>query len=174
MVGKEFSRYLFGFIKTQFKITSIFLAFSLIFGVFLVPRETNASLLSSIFGSEVVASSEAPSSDQDGKNSQNMLLLQANVSSSILNKDTKDKATDLDENESISILSSNALLPSTSIVSISGTDVEDSSFDQISVYVVRKGDSMAQIAKMFNVSVNTILSANDMKKGQNTNTLILI
>jgi murein DD-endopeptidase MepM/ murein hydrolase activator NlpD len=37
--------------------------------------------------------------------------------------------------------------------------------DQISVYVIRKGDSIAQIAKMFNVSANTILWANDMKKG---------
>lgn len=94
-----------------------------------------------------------------------MLLLQANVSSAILDKDTKSKTAELDENENVSILSSNALLPATSIVSVSGTDVEDHSLDQISVYVVRKGDSLAQIAKMFNVSVNTILSANDMKKG---------
>jgi len=36
------------------------------------------------------------------------------------------------------------------------------SSDQISVYVVRDGDSLSQIAKMFNVSVNTIIWGNDL------------
>ncbi len=35
--------------------------------------------------------------------------------------------------------------------------------DQISAYVVREGDTLSAIAKMFNVSVNTILWANDIK-----------
>jgi len=50
----------------------------------------------------------------------------------------------------------------------SAADVASStgeSSDQISVYTVRKGDSLSGIAKMFNVSVNTILWANDLKKG---------
>lgn len=34
---------------------------------------------------------------------------------------------------------------------------------QISVYIVRKGDSLASIAKMFGVTSNTILWANDLK-----------
>jgi LysM repeat protein len=37
--------------------------------------------------------------------------------------------------------------------------------DQISVYVVREGDSLSQIANMFNVSTNTIIWANDIKRG---------
>jgi murein DD-endopeptidase MepM/ murein hydrolase activator NlpD len=37
---------------------------------------------------------------------------------------------------------------------------------QISVYVVRKGDSLPAIAKMFGVSTNTILWANDIKGGK--------
>ena len=37
--------------------------------------------------------------------------------------------------------------------------------DQISVYVVRSGDTLSQIAAMFNVSVNTIMWANDISKG---------
>ncbi len=45
------------------------------------------------------------------------------------------------------------------------------SSDQISVYVVRKGDTLSTIAKMFNVSVNTIrwtndLSSNTLREGQ--------
>ncbi len=36
---------------------------------------------------------------------------------------------------------------------------------EISVYIVRAGDSLSQIASMFNVSVNTIMWANDLKRG---------
>jgi LysM repeat protein len=37
--------------------------------------------------------------------------------------------------------------------------------DQISAYVVHEGDTLSQIADMFNVSVNTIVWANDIKGG---------
>lgn len=37
--------------------------------------------------------------------------------------------------------------------------------DQISIYVVREGDSLSQIAEMFGVSTNTIVWANDLKRG---------
>lgn len=42
-------------------------------------------------------------------------------------------------------------------------DAEES--DEISVYTVRQGDTLQQIAQMYDVSVNTILWANDLKKG---------
>ena len=37
--------------------------------------------------------------------------------------------------------------------------------DQISVYTVRKGDTLSGIGDMFNVTINTILWANNLKKG---------
>jgi LysM repeat protein len=37
--------------------------------------------------------------------------------------------------------------------------------DRISVYVVREGDSLSQIANMFDVSTNTIIWSNDIKRG---------
>ena len=37
---------------------------------------------------------------------------------------------------------------------------------QISVYTVRKGDTLSSIAKMFNVSANTIIWANDLRGGK--------
>ena len=37
--------------------------------------------------------------------------------------------------------------------------------DQISIYVVRKGDTLGGIARMFGVSVNTIVWANDIERG---------
>ena len=41
-------------------------------------------------------------------------------------------------------------------------DIEESHSDQISLYVVREGDTLSEIAKMFRVSVNTIIWANDV------------
>lgn len=49
-----------------------------------------------------------------------------------------------------------------------GADVGDDSIpgpDEISIYVVHSGDTLPTIAKMFNVSVNTIIWANDLSKG---------
>ncbi|PIR85318.1 hypothetical protein COU15_01325 [Candidatus Kaiserbacteria bacterium CG10_big_fil_rev_8_21_14_0_10_45_20] len=37
--------------------------------------------------------------------------------------------------------------------------------DQISIYVVREGDSLSQIANMFGVSTNTLVWANDLGRG---------
>lgn len=52
----------------------------------------------------------------------------------------------------------------------SGTlaDIDESSAQngEISIYVVKKGDTLSAVAKMFNVSTNTILWANDLQKGK--------
>jgi len=37
--------------------------------------------------------------------------------------------------------------------------------DQISIYVVREGDNLSQIAELFGVTTNTIIWANDIKRG---------
>ena len=37
--------------------------------------------------------------------------------------------------------------------------------DQISIYVVREGDTLSQIAELFGVSTNTIIWANDLSRG---------
>lgn len=52
------------------------------------------------------------------------------------------------------------------------TTSHKASSDQISIYVVRDGDTLSQIANMFDVSVNTIkwgndLTSNTLRKGQN-------
>jgi len=94
--------------------------------------------------------------------------LQANVSSISLIKDKKDdKESAVDEAAAVNIVSDNALLSATSLMGgTGGVDAADASLeDQTSVYVVRKGDTISQIADMFGVSVNTILAANDMKAG---------
>lgn len=88
-------------------------------------------------------------------NLQDMDLLQANVSSASVLQDSN-----------INIVSNSAILPATGPLGVSdGKDVVDSSTQDTSVYVVRKGDTVSQIAELFKVSVNTILSANDLPKG---------
>ena len=49
--------------------------------------------------------------------------------------------------------------------------------DRISVYVVRKGDTLSDIAKMFDVSVNTIIWANNLKNARDVHigdTLVIL
>ncbi len=153
--------------RTLTKIFSLFLVFSLLLGAFL-PLYANAGFFSSMLGQEVSADDESLSAD----NSQNMSLLQANVISipvfkdkKVATKDAKTKEVAINDNVDVNIVSENALTPATSPVNTDGSMDTDPSSDQVSVYVVRKGDSIAEIAKMFNVSVNTILSVNDLKKG---------
>ncbi len=45
-------------------------------------------------------------------------------------------------------------------------EVSESSSNQISLYVVRKGDTLSGIARMFDVSSNTVLWANDLKSAR--------
>ncbi|MBI1999215.1 MAG: peptidoglycan DD-metalloendopeptidase family protein [Parcubacteria group bacterium] len=90
-------------------------------------------------------------------NSQNMALLQA--------------ALNFDPNPSkgggdITIVGDSALLPDSGpLGTIADVEEQAPGSDQISLYVVREGDSLSQIAKMFGVSVNTIMWANDINRG---------
>lgn len=91
-------------------------------------------------------------------NSQNMALLQ-----SVPNPDLNPSKGGGD----IAIIGDEALLsetgPSGTIANIEEGDANN--FGMISSYVVRSGDTISSIADMFNVSVNTIMWANDVKQG---------
>jgi len=138
------------------------LAISLLLGS-AFPSRVDADILSTLFGSQASADTSV-SVNFDESNSQNMDLLQANVSPSLLgNKDIGDEK--IEEIKDLSTTSDNALLPLVATgETYSGIDTENVSSGEISVYVVRKGDSIALIAQMFNISSNTILWTNDMKK----------
>ncbi len=63
------------------------------------------------------------------------------------------------------IVDGNSLLPESG-PSGTAADIEEyPQGSQISLYVVRSGDSLSSIAKLFDVSVNTIIWANDLKRG---------
>lgn len=135
---------------------------SLLFGALFVPTHgAEAGIISSLYslfvGDQVYAQSSAgvlqpvPSGSINLQNDQNALTPTLSFSP----MDTTG-----------GFVSENALLPSAGVLTVDGTDANtDVSFEDISVYVVRKGDSLSQIAEMFDVSVNTILWGNNMKKG---------
>ncbi len=114
------------------------------------------SFLGAIFGTSNAATlSQEPA--QDYVNSQSGGLLQAAVN---VNPKLAQGGGD------ITIVNDSALL---SDVGPSGSVANAEEFspkgDQLSIYVVRRGDSLSQIAKMFGVSTNTIIWANDIPRG---------
>ena len=129
-------------------------------------RAAQASFLSSLFVGQVAdadvntGATTAPTAD-NSQNLQNLQILSANVSSNSILQDGDNQTPDT----SATIDSTGAVSAPTGPMGVSdGTDTSDSSADDTSVYVVRKGDTVADIAKLFDVSVNTILSANDLSK----------
>jgi len=93
------------------------------------------------------------------KNSQSMALAAAP-----LNTNGNKEASEV---ESVSAIEGSALSAGLSVSPAAGTDKPKTNIsgDQISVYVVHSGDTLSAVAKMFDVSVNTIRWANDIPKG---------
>lgn len=136
-----------------------------VFFALLVMRSTEAKadFLSSILGDEASAQTEPSQPDCNYSNSNCALL--PTFYPTLISKDKNSKDDKVDESANI-LVSDNALIPTTSPqTAFGGIDNGDFSFDQISIYEVKPGDTLAQVADMFGVSTDTILSANDMKKG---------
>lgn len=60
------------------------------------------------------------------------------------------------------VIDNNALVASPTVSGEAFTPTND----QISVYVVKEGDTLSEVGQMFNVSINTIMWANDIKRSQ--------
>lgn len=132
----------------------------MLFAILLLPISVSAgpigNFLSGIFG---VSENESIPANMSV---QNMALLVA-VASPTEEKDTL-------------TIEGNALVPQIDSSGSVVTSVEKPTSDQISTYVVREGDTLSQIAEMYNVSVNTIkwgnnLTSNALKVGD---TLIIL
>lgn len=65
----------------------------------------------------------------------------------------------------VTIVDESAIMPELNATGSIGEDTNLSS-GQISLYVVRKGDSLSQIAQMFGVTTNTIIWGNDLADGK--------
>lgn len=126
------------------------------------PVPASAGVFSFLFdtGKQAVASTIS-SSEPSTLNAQTVSLLQATPSSDPSSADS-DPA----------VVAGGAFLPDSGPLG-TRADVEDGvpTSDQISLYTVHKGDSLSAIARMFGVSNNTIIWANDLKgpisEGQN-------
>ena len=108
------------------------------------------------FGEEILKSTKQNNQKTANFNAQTLQLLEG-----LLNYESTGSKGGGD----ITIVNNNSLLPDSGPM---GTiaDIEDKvGSDQISIYVVREGDNLSQIASMFNVSVNTIIWSNDITKG---------
>ncbi len=120
-----------------------------------VPTSAQAGVLSGLF-SVFSAAVINYSSTSENYNSQTIPLLQ-----SAYNSDPNPAKGGGD----ITIVNDSALLsssgPSGSLADVSEEDASKNS-GHISIYVVREGDTLSNIAEMFSVSVNTIRWANDI------------
>jgi LysM repeat protein len=112
------------------------------------------------FGQDASADSVETISTDNSKTALSATSFSPVLASTQDSKDENPVQEDVDINTS-----SNALIPSTGSMGANPSESEDLDADQISVYVVRKNDSIGAIAKMFDVSPNTILWANGIKKG---------
>lgn len=127
------------------------LIFSL--GLIFLPLAANAgffSMLADFFNSNNV-SEMAPAA-----NVRNMALLQA-----ALNPDPNPSKGGGD----ITLVGGSALLPETGPTGTIADLADEPRGNNINIYVVRRGDTLSQIAKMFGVSVNTIAWSNDIAGG---------
>jgi len=123
--------------------------FLFVFGAFLAPFTTYAGVFS--FVGEFISNKQA-NADITTLTSQNMPILQSQLNPNATG------------GPDITIVDGSALVQASGVTGTQADLVETKS-TQISLYVVRAGDSLSQIAKMFDVSVNTIVWANDIKKG---------
>ena len=137
-------------VKSIFRNLAIFrLIFVLIFISIPVYAQAGVvSFVADLFKNNIVENTE-------NINSQNMALLQASLN---LDPNLAKGGGD------ITIIGDIALMPETGPSGSMANIKDQSASDTINVYVVREGDSLSQIAKMFNVSTNTIIWANDLHK----------
>jgi LysM repeat protein len=95
--------------------------------------------------------------DTNTQNSQNTPILQATP--------TIDPTAKTDS--TVEIVDNSALVAESGpLGTAADINTDTSTSDQISVYVVHKGDTIAAIAAMFDVSTNTVMWANNLSKGQ--------
>jgi LysM repeat protein len=128
---------------------------------FIQPQDTNAGVISFfnglIRGNTASASINEETSGSAKDNSQTMTLLEAAVN-------TNPNPT---QSADLTIVHDSVLETPTGP---GGTalEVEEkiSNTDKVSIYIVRDGDNLASIAKMFGVTSNTILWANDLKSSK--------
>ena len=117
------------------------------------PVTTNAGLFSFIVGATGDQVSAKTVDEQSASNSQNMVVLHAAINS--------DPNSNGSQNDS-PLVSGNTLVAEIGPAGTVSDIDQETTNTQISLYVVRKGDILSKIADMYDVTVNTIIWANDL------------
>lgn len=145
-------------------------AFGLLFVLTLVlgsPKSANADILSAIFGSSATAESNSTQEEvSKTHNSQTIPLLETSI-----NPDSKNA-----EEESLVIVQDDSFIYNHGMSFASESFEKSSISDKMYVYTVKKGDTLSEIAELFDVSVNTIrwennISGQSISVGQKLNIL---
>ncbi len=128
---------------------------SLVLSLILYPTLAHAGFFSFIsdISTDKASAAVSTSSSFTGGNLQNMTILKP-----ALNHDVASNVSDADF-----VVSGDALVPE---IGPAGTvsDIDKQANTQISTYVVHDGDTLSSIAKIFDVSVNTIVWANNLDR----------
>lgn len=149
------------------KVYSFLILFSLIAGM---PTQANAGFFNDLvagvmgYSSSAAENEEQFGTDDFAHNSQNIPLLESSI-----DPDMKHSAN----NGTMTIIEGSALLPSGEPM---GSGLESLSSGEMSVYEVKEGDTLSEIAELYDVSMNTIrwennLTGNNIKVGQKLNIL---
>ncbi len=111
------------------------------------------SMITGVFEGKQAQASEKVVSLADGvvHNSQNIPLLESSINPNVKSK------KNIKDTSSITIIGSDALLPNDM-----GVGLENVSSGKMTIYKVKKGDTLSEIAEKFDISVNTIRWANNI------------
>jgi murein DD-endopeptidase MepM/ murein hydrolase activator NlpD len=120
--------------------------------VVLIPLSVNAGVFSSLFDTVAAKSPEESVSYTNTSSAQDVPLLRA-----VLRKDPN-----LARGGGDVLVEDGALVPTPDADKKESTVNTKTANGEISVYVVREGDTLSQIAEMYDVSAKTILWANDI------------
>jgi murein DD-endopeptidase MepM/ murein hydrolase activator NlpD len=137
----------------RLKITSHTVLVLLTFFIALIPITTHAGRISNFTGKvRAIFVPEAIATEEDPVTPQTIPLFKSMVI------DTSTLQAEINENGDADVLSATA-----GPLRVSTEDIDYPTNDTISVYEVKKGDTLSTVAKLFNVSQNTIMWANDLK-----------
>ncbi len=138
------------FCKTY--ITKAFFVILLFLSIVSSPKQANAGFFSDLIDSVMGLAGEVGPQEASVYNSQNIPLIKSNT----INTDIKDIGASPIYEAPEDAISTNSLLQGTD----SDTNSYNVSVDKITTYTVLEGDTIASIAKKFNISTNTIIYAN--------------
>lgn len=134
-----------------------FMTIAVLTAFFYNTNTANAGFFSSISSSIADEVSAQTKESNVNSGSQNMALLQPAINIEPVPKRSTDEAISTSGNALVAEIGPQGTI----------SEIVDDYSTEISIYVVREGDTLSSIADLFNVSINTIVWANDISRNSN-------